>query len=198
MRISDSMAKKQSTTLRYNEWLQQSAIRIGRVLFVLTLVYVVMIILYDAFALVTPDMLLVRWVSAAGLAVGSALLWYSARKKQAAASYYARLLYGYVLLLVLFASVNVYLGRGMASKSVLLFVIPIIVSGLLLRRAAIYMTTVIATAAYVLTSMTYAINNPSEGYKIELYGEVGFYSGVLFIVAALVWDVVRSKNADDS
>lgn len=192
------MAKKQVKNLKYNEWLQQSAVRVGRVLFVLTLVYVVTIILYDAFALVTPDMLLVRWMAAAGLAVGSAVLWYSARKKQAPAVYYARLLYGYVVLLTLFASLNVYIGRGMAAKAVMLFIVPIVVSGLLLRRAAIYMTAVIATAAYVLTAMTYATNNPSEGYKIELYGEVGFYSGLLFIVAALTWDVVRSKNADDS
>ena len=192
------MTKQHSSSLSYDDWLKQSAVRVGRVLFVLTLVYVVLIILYDAFALVTSDMLLVRWIAAAGLVTGTAVLWYSARKKHAPAKYYARLIYGYILLLTLFAAVNVYIGRGMAAKAVLLFVLPVIISGLLLRRAAIYMTAIIATTAYVLSAMIYAINNPSEGYKIELYGEVGFYSALLFITAALVWDTVRSKNADDS
>ncbi len=192
------MPNKYSKKLSYSEWLQLSAIRTGRAFFILTLVYVVTIVLYDAFALVTPDMLQIRWLVAATLATGSALLWYSARRKRAPAKYYARLLYGYILLALLFASVNVYIGRGMASKAVALYVLAILVAGLLLRRAAIYMAAIIATAAYVLTAMTYAINNPSEGYKIELYGEVGFYSGLLFITAALIWDIVRSKNADDS
>lgn len=193
------MSKKSSTPkLSYSQWLQTSSIRTGRVFFVLTLLYVVTIVLYDAFALVTPDMLQIRWIAVAGLAIGSALLWYSARRKKAPASFYTRLLYGYIVLAILFASVNVYIGRGMAAKAVFLYVLPVVVAGLLLRRAAIFMAAIVATATYVLTTMTYAINNPSEGYKIELYGEVGFYSGLLFIIAALTWDIVRSKNADDS
>jgi Na+/proline symporter len=60
------------------------------------------------------------------------------------------------------------------------------------------MSATLAAAAYSLTAVWYYVANPSEGYRIELYGEVGFYSALFFIVAALLWDIMRSKNTDSS
>lgn len=191
------MTKKESK-ISYKDWLQQSSVRVGRIFFSLSLIYALTIVLYDAFQLITPDMLLIRWIAVAVFVVVTALLWFAARAKAQNEAYYSRLLYGYVLLSVLFASINVYIQRGMASKAVILYVVPILVAAFLLRRVAVFTATIIAAAAYVLSSIWYAINHPSEGYKIELYGEVGFYAALLFVVAYLAWDVIRSKNADDS
>ncbi len=195
------MAKRQKskkqTTMTYTEWLRQSAIRVSRVHFAVVLIYLVTIILYDAFGLITDQALLERWLVASGMAVVTALLWYMARSFQRSrSSFYAGLLYSFIVLDIAFASFGVFTQRGMASRAVFLYVIPIVIAALLLRRAAIFATAIIAAAAYSLTAIWYYVVNPSEGYRIELYGEVGFYSALFFIVAALLWDVVRSKNAD--
>ncbi len=190
--------KKNQQKLTYKTWLQQSSVRVGRIFFALSLIYAVTIVLYDAFQLITPDMLLIRWIAVAGFVIVTALLWFAARAKPQSELFYSRLIYGYVLLSIVFASVNVYIQRGMASRAVILYVVPILVASFLLRRVAVFAATIIAGTAYVLSSVWYAINNPSEGYKIELYGEVGFYTALLFVVAYLAWDVIRSKNADDS
>lgn len=195
------MSKTKNTkkkAMTYKEWLQQSAIRVGRVHFAIALIYITTIVLYDAFKLITDQALLQRWIAAAAVLVVSALLWYAARSESKQSSYYAWLLYGFIVLDIAFASFNVFVQRGMASRAVFLYVIPMLVAALLLRKAALYMTAIVASATYSLTAIWYFVANPSEGYRIELYGEVGFYSALLFVVAALLWDIVRSKNADDS
>lgn len=189
--------KKEETSMTYTEWLRQSAIRVARVHFAIVLIYLVTIILYDAFDLITDQALLERWVVVSSMAAVTALLWYMARSfHRSRSSVYAGLLYAFIMLDIAFASFGVFTQRGMASRAVFLYVIPLVIAALLLRRAAIYATAIIAAAAYSLTAIWYYVANPSEGYRIELYGEVGFYSALFFIVAALLWDVVRSKNAD--
>ncbi|CAN5691663.1 hypothetical protein BH23PAT2_BH23PAT2_02010 [soil metagenome] len=191
------MAQKKSQ-VTINQWLQQSAIRASRSYFTLAFVYVVSIIVYDAFKLITPDILLQRWTMASILLTVTALIWYLARTKEKSSQFYANLLYCLIALGIGFASFNVFIQRGMASRAVALYAVPIIVSALLLQRSAIFMTAIISVAAYSLAAIRYAVLNPSEGYKIELYGEVGFYSALFFVLATLLWSIVRSKNADPS
>ena len=164
----------------------------------LACIYVVSIIVYDAFKLITPDILLQRWAMASILVSVTALIWYLARTKEKNNQFYANLLYGLIVAGIGFASFNVFIQRGMASRAVALYAVPIIVSALLLQRSAIFMTAIVSVAAYSLTAIWYAVLNPSEGYRIELYGEVGFYSALFFVLATLLWSVVRSKNADAS
>lgn len=192
------MAKKEQSSLTYKQWLQYSSIKIGRILFLFVGIYIVSIILYDAFKLITPDILLIRWIAASALLVTVAVLWYAARSTNKSERFYAWLLYAYILATVAFASLNIYIQRGMASRAVFLYVVPVLIAAFVLRRAAIFMTAAVAIAAYSLTAIWYSSVYPSEGYKVEIYGEVGFYSAMLFIVAALVWSIVRSKNSDSS
>ncbi len=197
------MSKSKKTTIdkkaqSYKDWLQNSVIRVGRVHFVLVMIYVAAIILYDAFGLITDDILLQRWIMASATLTVSAVLWYLARNRSSHSRFYVSLVWSFILLDIVFASFNVYTQRGMASRAVFLYAVPIIISSLLLSRAAIYMSATLAAAAYSLTAVWYYVANPSEGYRIELYGEVGFYSALFFVLATLLWDTIRSKNADSS
>ncbi len=189
---------KKSSNLTYQQWLQKSSQRVSKAFLALGLIYIVSIILYDAFNLITPDMLLVRWTAVSILVALTALLWYAARQPSKSEQFYSWLLAGYVTIGVLFASLNVYIQRGMASRAVFLYIIPLVVAAMLLRRAAIYTVAIVAAAVYSLTAVLYFVNNPSEGYKIELYGEVGFYSLLFFVVAALLGSLVRSMNGEDN
>lgn len=159
--------------------------------------YVAIIVIYDAFALITPDTLLWRWGAIMGLLVVVATVWYAARAARSAA-YYSWLLYAYIIAGIAFAAFNVYIQRGMASKAVILFVLPILYSAVFLRKSSLLFTATVSVAAYVLASMWYAVNNPSEGYKVELYGEIAFYSAILFIVAFLLWVILGAKKTSRS
>ena len=191
------MAKK-TTQLTMQQWLQQSAVRVGRAYFYLSVLYVAIIIMYDAFKLITPDVLLERWTMASILLAVTGILWFLSRTENKGSTFYSALIYGYVGLGIALASFSVFTQRGVASRAVALYVIPLIVSAFVLRRAAIFTTAVLSVAAYSLSAIRYAALNPSEGYKAQLYGEVGFYSALFFIVALLLWGVVRSKSTDSA
>lgn len=185
-------------SLNYTDWVQYSASAVGKLYFWIALAYIILIILYDAFALITADMIIVRWVIGAIFSSTSILLWLRARRPNALQQSYTRIIYGFIILGIAFASANVYLQRGMAAKAVLLYLIPLIVSGLLLRRALVFAVAGFSIIAYTTAAVWYFMVNPSEGYKIELYGEIGFYSVMIFIAAGGVWQLIRSKNADPS
>lgn len=185
------MAEKQIT---YTEWLRASALRITRIHFLLLLALAGQIILFDAGRLITPQIVLYRWIAVALLLTTTAGIWALAHNKAKDANFYKHLI---VLLIgadVLFAAYSVYIQRGMASRAVFLFAVPIIVSAALLNRAAVYATALACTAAYVAAAVAYFVLNFNEGYKLELYGEVGFYSAGFLLLAALLSVFVKFKD----
>lgn len=175
--------------------LQASIVSVSRVHFAFVLLAALQIMIYDAWKLVTPEYVLWRWVAVVLLLVVVTAVWYLAK---VVSSQSLTLYTGFVFVLIVaditFASFSVYMQRGMASRAVALYAIPIIVSTILLSRAALFATALLCIAAYVLTAVSYFVLNFNEGYKIELYGEVGFYSALFLLLAALLWAVIRPKK----
>ena len=151
-------------------------------------------ILYDSSKLITPENVLERWVLISGLLVINGSIWYLVKSKAGHALMYKLLLLAMIVADILLASYSVYSQRGMASKAVLLFVIPILISGLLLSRSAIFATAILCIAAYSLTAVSYFVINFNEGYKVELYGEIGFYSLLMLLIAGLVSVLVKYRE----
>lgn len=151
-------------------------------------------ILYDSSKLITPEAVLERWVVISGLLAINGSIWYLVKSKAGHALMYKLLLFAMIIADILLASYSVYSQRGMASKAVLLFVIPIIISGLLLSRSAVFSTAILCIAAYSLTSVSYFVINFNEGYKVELYGEIGFYSLLMLLVAGFISVLVKSRE----
>ena len=177
------MAKKQIT---YSEWLRVNALRVTRIHFLLILAIVAQLIVYDAGRLITPQIVLYRSLDMVFLLVATAAVWVLAHNKAKDANFYKFIISLLIAADILYASHSVYLQRGMASRAVLFFAIPIIISAILLNRAAIYTTAFIAIGAYFATAMAYFVLNFNEGYKLELYGEVGFYSALFIVLAGLL------------
>ena len=157
------------------------------------LAFIAQVIAYDASKLITPEVVLKRWIVAAALVIVASVCWYIARLNDSAQRIHqlAWVLIGADMAV---ASFSVYTQRGMASRAVLLFVIPILVAATLQRKGAIYLTSIMAAVTYIVTAIAYFVLNFNEGYKIELYGEIFFYSAMLFAVAGLCWSLVRSKH----
>ncbi|HYF97275.1 MAG TPA: hypothetical protein VD947_04555 [Patescibacteria group bacterium] len=151
-------------------------------------------ILYDSSKLITPEVVLERWVLISGLLVIIGSIWYLVKSKAGHALMYKLLLFAMIVADIMLASYSVYSQRGMASKAVLLFVIPIVISGLLLSRSAVFATAILCIAAYSLAAVSYFVINFNEGYKVELYGEIGFYSLLMLLIAGLTSVLVKSRE----
>ena len=179
---------------KHPHWLKNSLVRVAKVHFLLILAYVAQIIAYDASKLITPQVVLQRWYAAAALTGVVVAVWYLARSKVNNISTYKLLTWVLILADISFAVFNVYTQRGMASRAVVLFLIPIIISAILLSRVALFTTAILCVAAYTSASVAYFVNYFNEGYKIELYGEILFYSSIFMAAALALWAVIKSKH----
>ncbi len=129
------------------------------------------------------------------LLIANTAIWYLARVNARSNSYYRLLIIGIVALGIILATFTVYTERGMASRGVALYALPIASAAALLNRSAIFGAAAISTAAYVLAATRYFYVFFNEGYKVELYTTLAFYSGTFFVFAAILW-IVIGPNKD--
>ena len=174
--------------------LRLRTIRISRLHFLYAALFAGQIIIYDAWKLITPEVVVRRWIMTTILLIVTAAVWYLARGKAGDNALYKRLVFALILVDIITASFNVYIQRGMASRAVMLYAIPIIVATVLKSRSAIFTAATLCVAAYTSTAIAYFVLNFNEGYKIELYGEVGFYSILMLLLAAMLWSVTRPRS----
>lgn len=183
------MAK--SNPVKFSDWLRVGLQRISLIHFLLIGAYAVQIIIMDASHVIVPEVVLERWIGVGILLSVVATVWYLAHNRNNSVATFKRLLFLLVTADIIFASFNVYIQRGMAARAVALYGLAIIVSALLLNRAALYFTAALSTAAYFGTTVAYFVLNFNEGYKVELYSEVMFYCLFFFVLAAVLAVVVR-------
>jgi hypothetical protein len=169
-------------------------LRVTRGHFYLVLAYAAAIIVFDSWNLYTHEAIAMRWTYGAVFAVIICLVWfylkrYSNQDKKTTTAAYVLILTG-----IIFAALNVSIERGMASKSVMLFIVPLIVSAQLKKRSALLATAGLSIIAYSTAAVRYFQLNYGEGLRIQLYGEVGFYCALIFIIAMLLMPLVTDNK----
>ncbi len=162
--------------------------------FAFAAVIIIQTIVYDASKLITPEVVLDRWFVVSLLLLITGVIWYFVKSKSGNVIPYKSLVLALIMTDMALAAYSVYATRGMASRAVLLFIIPIVVSAILRSKSDVYATAIASIAIYSLTCIAYFTWNFNEGYKVELYGEVGFYSAMFLIVAALLSAVLHPKK----
>lgn len=183
--------KQQKTESR----LRSKTLRISRFHFVLCAMLVLQILLFDAFKLIELDSVLKRWVATLALLIVSVVVWYSAKSRSTDVTY-RRLLWLLAVTDITVISYFVYLQRGMASRAVILYVIPLLVLTILAKKSAIIAGSLLAVAGYIAAVISYFVINFNEGYKIELYGEAGFYGGVIVLIGGILWSIIGQQSKD--
>ena len=183
------MAKSQNR----GSYLPQNLLKLTRLHFLYVLALAAQVIVYDSWQLITPTTVVQRWTATALLLVVTAITWYLAHTNRAA-EFYRRLVFLLIAADVAVGAFAIYNQRGMASRAVLLFVIPILASAVLRSRSATYATALVCIAAYSTAAISYFVFNFNEGYQVELYGEVGFYSAMFLVVAGLVNALLTSEK----
>lgn len=184
------MAKKSKAT---THWLQTTAVRVTRVHFVYVAAYIASIIVFDMWNLYTHMAIAQLWTAAGVMLAVNTVLWYVARMN------FNNTVYAAVILLlviadIVFASYNVLWQRGLASKSVMLYTVPIIAAAVLRSRSALLGITTLCAAAYSTVSVRYFFQHYGENYRVELYGTVGFYCAIFFVLAGLLAVIILPKT----
>lgn len=187
------MAKKSAdkSKITLSNWLNVSLQRIAVFHFLFLIGYTLQIMIYDASKVITPEVVLWRWLAVTSLFVVTAGVWYLAHNQRNTVATYKRLTFLLIGVDIVFASFNVYTQRGMASRAVALYMLAIASAAVLLSRAALFTAAIMSAAAYAVTAVTYFTLNFNEGYKSELYGEVIFYSFTFIVLAGLLSVLVR-------
>ncbi|MEI6751014.1 MAG: hypothetical protein WCK69_00475 [Candidatus Saccharibacteria bacterium] len=177
-------------------WLRPRVLSISRIHFIFVFSYTAQIVLFNASNILTPYAVMQRWIVAGLLLSINVFVWYIAKNKVTRTVTYKKLVFLMILADIAMASFNVYVQRGMASKAVALYAIPIVVSAILASRSALIATSTLCIIAYTTTSISYFVLNFNEGYKAELYGEIATYSVLFIVLALLLWTVVRHNHSE--
>ena len=185
------MSKKSKTV---THWLQTSAVRITRVHFTYIAAYILATVVFDSWNLYTHEAVRQLWTAAGVLLIINTVIWFLARQNYANKSLYVFNVLALILADVAFATYNVYWQQGLASKSVLLFTVPIVTAAVLRSRSILLATTTLCAAAYSTISVRYFFENYGQGYRIELWGTIGLYSIVFFVLALLLMILVKPTN----
>lgn len=175
--------------------LHAATLRVSKFHIVFALLFIAQTIVFHASKVITPELLLKRWVAVSILAAIAIGVWLLARSKPSSAAVYRSAIGLIIIADIAFAAFNVYTQRGYASKSVFLFLIPIIVAAVLLNRSVLYAVAGLCAAVYSSTVVMYFVNNFNEGYMSEMYAEIGLYSGLFIVVAALLWATIHKHSA---
>ncbi len=168
--------------------------RLTNIHYLLAVASIGQLVIFDAGKLIPPEVVLQRWV-ASGLFVGLiTVIWYVSRNRSGQEATLKKLLAGLVAIDIAFASFAVYTQRGMASRAVALYAIAIIVAAAINRRSALIASAILSAAAYITTCVSYFVLHFNEGYKLELYGETGFYAVCMILFALTLWAVVKPEK----
>jgi hypothetical protein len=181
-------------TKKNSSWLQATAVRVSRIHFIYVAAYMAAIIVFDSWNLFTHVEISNRWTIAAVLLILNTICWYVARIRFSADTIYIVLILFLVIADIIFAATNVYWERGLASKSVALFTIPIVTAACLRSRSTVLAATSLSMAAYSLSTIRYYNLHYGESFRVELWGYVGFFCAVFFILALLLNVIIQPKD----
>lgn len=156
--------------------------------------FVVSLLVFDAWKLITPDSSLLQWLMALVFITVSVLVWIAGRFNEPATHYYTRLVYYLIVLDIVWASFEVYTQRGMSSRAVMLYALPIATAAAFKNRRTLIWTSILSILSYALSAIWYFRAYPSEGYKVELYGTIGFYGAMLAGLALIARVISRPRQ----
>jgi signal transduction histidine kinase len=130
-----------------------------------------------------------------GLVINT-ILWGLTKLKKRPLAYYQVIAFGQILLDVALASGIIYLQNGLASRTTLLFAIPIVGAGLLFTRTFAYIAAVLSAIGYTLALVLYRHAHPGS-YELNQVTLPAVFYGVVFIIIAVIVTAYGKRNASN-
>jgi hypothetical protein len=184
---------KQAMLSNYETTLSGRILHAIRWQFVLLIAYAASIIAFDSWNLITHEVVAKRWTYAGILAILTVIIWFILKKYAKSKNSINVLTYFLITANIFFATINVYTQRGMASKAVMLYVIPLLIASKTSSKIALWATAGLSVCVYTIATVRYFHLFYGEGYRIELYGEVGFYSALILIIAGILSPAIKKR-----
>ena len=184
------MAKKSKTSSTAG-WLQTTAVRITRVHFLYVAAFLLSVVIFDTWNLYTHEAVSQLWTAGGILLAFNVIVWFLSRLKVQSYWFYVAVALALIVGDIIFASYIVYWQRGLYSKAIMLYTVPIISAAALRSRSILLTSTMLSAAAYSTVSVRYFYNHYGLGYRVELWGTVGFFSAMLFVLALLLMILVN-------
>lgn len=150
--------------------------------------------IYQAWKLQTPEVISQQWTAIALAFVSFFGLLIASLRKNATAGYYYGINVAQIVTYLAFITFIIYSQRGMASTAIILYTIPILIAAVTRATAAVFITAGLSLTTYCLAALKYFRDFPSEGYKVELYGQLYFYSILLLVIASLIVLLLINKR----
>lgn len=169
-----------------------SLTRLTRTMYFLISFYVLSIVMFDSGNLITRESVIDRVTVAFALLVLNTLAWYVAAERVIV----AKRLFIYLLTFGLlgFAGITTYWERGMASTSTIFYVLPLLTIATLKNRHSLLATAALAAGTYSFAAVKYFNDFFNEGYRIQLWGNLVLYSGVIFAIAWLIMIIADLRH----
>jgi signal transduction histidine kinase len=136
-------------------------------------------------------------ISAAGIGViVNTVLWGLTKFKKQPLIYYQIIAVGQILLDVTLASGIIYLQNGLASRTTLLFAIPIVGAGLLFTRTFAYIAAAFSAIGYTTALVLYRHAHPGS-YELNQVTLPAVFYGVTFFIIAIIVTAYGKRNASN-
>lgn len=166
--------------------MSEAAQRVTRAHFLYIAAYMLAAVIFDSWNLIARDAVGRRWVAAGALLALNTVLWYLAHNSLKRESSYRLIILILAAADIAFAGINVYWERGMAATNVILFAVPLVTLAVLRSRTALVAGATLCSAAYATAAVKYFFDFYGEGYRVQLYGQVFFFTLVFYALAWLL------------
>jgi hypothetical protein len=165
--------------------LELRVIRLTRTLYFFIGLLALLVIIFDAGNVLTREAVIQRWSTITILLVLNTLVWQLARRIKTELELQI-LVWPLIIALIVSSAFIVYWERGMASMSTLLFAVPIASVSILKSRIALLTTAAFCTAGYSFAVVKYFNDFFNEGFRVQMWGQVVFFSGLFFVLAWII------------
>lgn len=172
-------------TKKSSENLQLSVTRITRTIYFFIALYMLSIVVFDSGNLITRESIIDRWAIVSILLIINTFVWFIAVQKIPLSSK-ALIVYILTITLLVFAGLNTYWERGMASTTTIFYILPILAIATLKNRHALIATAVLSVGTYAFACVKYFNDYFNEGYRIQLWGSILIIGAAIFTATWLV------------
>lgn len=166
--------------------------RVTRTIYFFIVGYMLSIIIFDSWNLLTREAIIDRWTIASMLLVANTFAWYVAVQKNITLKKLAIPLL--VLALLVFAGLTTYWERGMASTSTILYALPLLVIATAKNRHALQATAILAAGTYAFAAVKYFNDFFNEGFRIQLWGTILIVTVTIFTCSWLIMNIAGLRR----
>jgi hypothetical protein len=164
--------------------------KVSRTLFFLVGVLALTVVIFDSGNLITREAVNQRWLLLTILFGANTTAWFLGSLPELKKP----VTYGLSLLLVVAAGFMTYWERGMSSTSTILYILPLLVIATLQNRHALQGMAALSAGTYSFAAVRYFNDYFNEGYRVQLWGNLAQYIGIIFVSAWLIMILVGLRK----